>query len=112
MFSRGPNRGDFSTRVAVRLPSLCLVERPSHPRGDSKPLAIGQPPNFNEFLVRNQHLQTLTHAMSISGACGESIVENWCQRTGASHQIWAIWHLLQIWWLAPFAFADGDEASE
>ncbi len=79
MFSRGPNRGDFSTRVAVRLPSLCLVERPPHPRGDSKPLAIGQLLNLNEFLVRDQHLQTLTHAMSISGACGESIVENWCQ---------------------------------
>jgi len=21
---------------------------------------------------------------------------------GVSHQIWAIWHLLQIWWLTPF----------
>jgi hypothetical protein len=21
---------------------------------------------------------------------------------GASHQIWAIWQIAQIWWLAPF----------
>ena len=27
-------------------------------------------------------------------------------KKGASHQIWAIWHLLQFWWLAPIFGSD------
>lgn len=67
-----PDRRDLAGWVTRRPTLLGLVERPPHPGRHGDLLTAGKPLNLRQFLLREEHLKPLTHAMSIVGEFNKS----------------------------------------
>ena len=60
---------EFSARIGVRFISASVPERLSHPFDDRHPVTRGDAPDFGEFVVLEQDLQSGSYDMSVSYSC-------------------------------------------
>lgn len=67
-----PDRRDLAGRITRRPLLPRFVERPPHPGRHGEPLASGKPLDLRQFLLREEHLEPFTHALSIAGVVNES----------------------------------------
>lgn len=61
-----PNGSHFPGRITRWSATLCFIERPTHPVGNSESLTLCKAPDLLEIPLVEQYLKPLTHGMSIS----------------------------------------------